>query len=92
MWISSVSFWCRRSGRRATWKAKAVQAGVFAAFKADLAHDVETLSSKIYIDQPALSDGDGEIMKFRRWARQFRVDDELGKKRLRLVPDANVTN
>lgn len=37
--------------------------------------DVPIWENKIYRDQPVLCDGDGPIMQYRRWVRQFYRDD-----------------
>ena len=37
----------------------------------DRIYEIPIWEKKIYLEQPALSDGDGPIGEVRRWARQF---------------------
>ena len=54
---------------------KGITGGVGKAFMAEigrqLEQDIPIWENKIYLEQPALSDGDGPIGEVRRWARQF---------------------
>ena len=38
-----------------------------------MAEDNVIFDNKIYIANPALADGDGPILPFRKWAKQFYV-------------------
>lgn len=53
--------------------------GVGKAFVAEvsrqLEEDIPIWENKIYLDRPALCDGDGPIGPFRKWCKQFYVDD-----------------
>lgn len=54
--------------------------GVGKAFVAEvsrqLEEDIPIWENKRYVDPPVLCDGDGPIGLFRKWAKQFYVDDE----------------
>ena len=54
--------------------------GVAAAFIREIERQVEQdkpiWENKIYVKPPILSDGDGPIARYRRWARQFYADPE----------------
>jgi phenylpropionate dioxygenase-like ring-hydroxylating dioxygenase large terminal subunit len=41
------------------------------AFRWDLGQDFPVWEHKVYLDQPRLAKGDGPIIAYRRWARQF---------------------
>ncbi len=47
-----------------------------ADLKKQMLEDNIIFDNKIHIPRPALADGDGPIMKFRRWAEQFYVDGD----------------
>ena len=38
-------------------------------------HDIPIWENKIYRDNPILCDGDGPIAKYRKWFKQFYVED-----------------
>ena len=38
-------------------------------------HDIPIWENKIYRDDPILCDGDGPIAKYRKWFKQFYVED-----------------
>ena len=40
-----------------------------------LEEDIPIWENKIYLDRPALCDGDGPIGSFRKWCKQFYVED-----------------
>jgi 3-ketosteroid 9alpha-monooxygenase subunit A len=44
--------------------------------KTQMAQDNVIFDNKIQVPAPALADGDGPIMEFRRWASQFYVDGD----------------
>ncbi len=45
---------------------------LFKGFLADVTQDLPIWSNKIYLQRPALAQGDGPIGQYRRWARQFQ--------------------
>ncbi|MFD4995873.1 aromatic ring-hydroxylating oxygenase subunit alpha [Streptomyces buecherae] len=49
------------------------RAYVWAAWR-DTSEDVPIWQNKIYLERPRLAKGDGPIMPFRRWARQFYTE------------------
>jgi 3-ketosteroid 9alpha-monooxygenase subunit A len=51
-----------------------VAAGILRNVLGQLEQDIPIWEAKIYRDRPLLSSGDGPIMPFRRWARQFYPD------------------
>lgn len=53
--------------------ARLVHAITMRGFVHDVSQDVPVWSKKRYVAAPALSDGDGPIPAYRRWARQFYV-------------------
>jgi hypothetical protein len=58
---------------------KAATQGLAQAFVGEIDRlamdDLEIWEHKAYLLRPALADNDGPIMRYRRWARQFYVDD-----------------
>ena len=44
--------------------------------KKQMAEDNVIFDNKIHVPSPALADGDGPIMRYRRWAQQFYVDGD----------------
>lgn len=52
----------------------------------DVAQDVPVWAKKRYLEAPALSDGDGPIPAYRRWARQFYPESRVS---LPIVTDAD---
>jgi hypothetical protein len=57
--------------------------GVGAAFVGEVSRQLEQdtpiWENKIHHDRPVLCDGDGPIAIFRRWCRQFYVENEEGE-------------
>jgi 3-ketosteroid 9alpha-monooxygenase subunit A len=49
----------------------AIGALVLAGFVDFVQQDIEILNHKVFLDRPALVDGDGDFTAFRRWMRQF---------------------
>ncbi len=47
---------------------------MFKGFLSDVIQDVPIWSNKIYVQPPALAQGDGPIGRYRSWARQFQPD------------------
>jgi hypothetical protein len=49
----------------------------------DLLQDFPVWENKAYLERPRLAEGDGPIMRYRRWARQFytlpQPPDEHGR-------------
>lgn len=45
------------------------------AYAADVKQDFDIWNHKAYLDRPNLADGDGPVGLYRKWARQFYVDD-----------------
>jgi phenylpropionate dioxygenase-like ring-hydroxylating dioxygenase large terminal subunit len=43
----------------------------FKSYQHDVSQDFDIWKHKTYLDQPALSKGDGPIMQYRKWAEQF---------------------
>jgi hypothetical protein len=43
----------------------------FAGFCADVMQDFAVWQNKRYVHSPVLATGDGPIMRYRRWTRQF---------------------
>jgi nitrite reductase/ring-hydroxylating ferredoxin subunit len=52
---------------------------VFRGFLSDVRQDLPIWSNKVYVQPPALAEGDGPIGKYRGWARQFYVDGGHGQ-------------
>jgi nitrite reductase/ring-hydroxylating ferredoxin subunit len=48
----------------------------FRAFKHDVQQDFDIWQNKTYVERPVLATGDGPIVRYRRWTRQFYVRDE----------------
>jgi nitrite reductase/ring-hydroxylating ferredoxin subunit len=56
---------------------KALLAFARSTAKTAIMADIPIWENKVYRDQPVLCDGDGPIVKFRRWARQFYPNASL---------------
>lgn len=72
-----------RSGRIATNLQKVLARTAVRAMltwiKSDLEKDIKIWQHKIYLEQPALAEGDGPIGQYRRWARQFYAQTASAK-------------
>jgi nitrite reductase/ring-hydroxylating ferredoxin subunit len=51
------------------------------AFRRDMRRDFPVWEHKIYIDQPRLAKGDGPLLAFRHWARQFYAQSAASSRR-----------
>ena len=47
----------------------------FKGYVHDVAQDFKIWENKVYMDNPALAKGDGPIMRYRKWAKQFYYED-----------------
>jgi len=56
-------------------RTKRVGEALVRDLRKQMAEDNVIFDNKIYVASPALADGDGPILPFRRWARQFYAPD-----------------
>lgn len=64
----------RGAARSSTWSpllSRALTVGLARAFWADLTLDFPIWENKVLLERPRLARGDGPVIPFRRWARQF---------------------
>jgi hypothetical protein len=54
------------------WIDRLIGRALFQGFVSDVTQDVPIWSNKVYLQRPALAQGDGPIGHYRRWARQFQ--------------------
>lgn len=59
-------------GRR--WAAELVALAGIRGFAHDVEQDFAIWQNKVHLQRPVLADGDGPIVRYRRWSRQFYVD------------------
>ena len=60
------------SGRhRFRWAARPLRRLVHRAFCKEVEEDIPVWSSKVFVEQPALAEGEWPVAKYRSWARQF---------------------
>ena len=57
----------------------AIERQAFAAYVHDVEQDFVIWQHKEFVDRPALAQGDGPVVRYRRWAEQFYRPADLGR-------------
>jgi nitrite reductase/ring-hydroxylating ferredoxin subunit len=58
-----------------------INAGYFREYKRDVSDDFKVWENKAYVHPPALAQGDGPVILYRKWAEQFYADPPTAKAR-----------
>jgi 3-ketosteroid 9alpha-monooxygenase subunit A len=77
-WTQSIKVYkVKKLGRdsEALERTRRVGEALVRDLRKQMAEDNVIFDNKIYVARPALADGDGPILPFRRWARQFYAPD-----------------
>jgi phenylpropionate dioxygenase-like ring-hydroxylating dioxygenase large terminal subunit len=54
-----------------SWAGLVASKAAIRAFAHDVSQDFDIWQNKIYVDRPVLAVGDGPVVRYRRWAKQF---------------------
>lgn len=61
------------------WITRLALYSAFKGYAHDVGQDFKIWENKVYIDNPALAKGDGPVMRYRKWARQFYYQHTLAE-------------
>jgi hypothetical protein len=56
-----------------TWVASIASGAAMKGFIHDVEQDFDIWQNKTFVERPVLASGDGPVVRYRRWARQFYV-------------------